>query len=246
MSKRKLVIDFFCGAGGAAVGIYRAGYDVIGIDINDQPNYPFKFVKGDAMKLLRIFAENGFIILNDKKYLKSEISWLWASPPCQNYTWSAKRWKSGVHGYAKRKYPDLIKKTRQYLDKIDLPYVIENVPGAPLKKEKMIRLCGAMWNKRFNRHRHFESNVGLDAPAHVPCQGRIARGEAYTIAGHGGNSKNCKLVDWMDAMEINWMTRRKKNLGTHDFPGNREDLCESVPPVYSEFIARQMKIKIRG
>lgn len=241
--KRKYVLDLFCGAGGAAVGIDRAGFRIVGVDAVPQPNYPFLFIQDDAFKVLKrllageriSFATRGN---RTERVGLSSIAWIWASPPCQSYSWSARRWKNGTNGHAKRKYPDLIKPMRKELQKTGLPYVIENVSGAPLKDR--IMLCGQMFSLRVIRHRYFESNIILVQPEHQSCKGLVASGAALTIAGHGGHSKSYKLAHWQEAMQIFWMTKRERNLGDRKRPGNREDLCEAVPPAYSEYIARQM------
>jgi len=229
MKRKKYVLDLYCGAGGAAVGIDRAGFQVVGIDIKPQPNYPFPFFQLGAIQFLKNLTEAEL----------KDVLWIWSSPPCQAHSWSAKRWISGARNQKKRKYPDMIAKTRKLLDKTGKPYIIENVAGAPLKNKVM--LCGLMFNLGVNRHRYFESNVKLETPEHRDCRGRIQRGEALTVAGHGGNSKSYKLTDWQKAMGIDWMNKRPNNSGSRKRPGNREDLCESVPPAYAEFLANQMK-----
>ncbi len=104
------LLDLFCGAGGAAMGYYRAGFDeIVGIDIEPQPNYPFEFILGDAL---------------DPPVDPYEFDLIHASPPCQLHSVMRKgRWKD-------REHLKMIKHTRDLLDKIDIPYVIENVPGA--------------------------------------------------------------------------------------------------------------------
>jgi len=239
MKGKKIVVDLYCGAGGASVGISRAGYEVIGVDNQYQPSYPYTFIKMDAIKFMIALIDEGVPLPGRKKrlYLK-DVEWFWASPPCQSYSWSAKRWISGALGQKKRKYPDMIGRTRTWLKKTGKPYIIENVAGAPLKNK--IMLCGLMFDLEVNRHRYFESNLELIAPHHQDCRGRIASGEALTVAGHGGNSKSYKLEDWRLAMGIDWMDKRPHNLGSRKNPGNREDLCESIPPAYSEYLAEQV------
>ena len=226
---KPLVLDLFCGAGGVSVGIHRAGFNVVGVDIADQPNYPFVRYKGDAIQFLQSFIRGNSPIISD------DVAWIWASPPCHYYSWA-----SAKHRNKGKKYPGLIGQTRALLQQTEKPYIIENVAGAPLKNKKM--LCGLMFNLGVNRHRYFESNVDLKTPKHVDCRGRIVRGEAYTVAGHGGNSKSFKLNDWRGAMGIDWMNKRPVEYGNRGkgIVGNREDLCESIPPEYSEYLARQM------
>lgn len=131
------ILDLFCGAGGAAMGLYRAGFEVVGVDIKPQPHYPFEFHQADALE----YPMEGFDAY-------------WASPPCQAYSDAIRM----VEGRAKKKlkanYPDLIEPTRQHLLKTRKLYVIENVKNAPLDIGLM--LCGTMFGLRIIRHRYFE------------------------------------------------------------------------------------------
>ena len=135
------LLDLFCGAGGAAMGYHRAGFTVVGVDINPQRHYPFEFHQADALE----FDVSGFDAIH-------------ASPPCQAFT-AYKRRPNHVGDY-----PDLIWPTRQKLIASGVPYVIENIPKAPLLNP--ITLCGSSFGLDVRRHRLFESNVPLLAP---PC-----------------------------------------------------------------------------
>lgn len=133
---RKLrALDLFCCAGGAGMGLHRAGFEVVGVDINPQPNYPFEFHQSDALE----HPLEGF-------------DFIWASPPCQAYTNQGKG----------RGHPELIEPTRERLKASGLHYVIENVVGAPLKD--YFRLCGSMFGLGVRRHRHFEASFPVLAP----------------------------------------------------------------------------------
>src|SRR5512146_2584663 len=104
------LLDLFCGAGGAAVGYHRAGFEVVGVDIRPQPNYPFEFIQADALDILRWdWPERRF----------GRLDAIHASPPCQTYT-KAQKLQGNDH-------PDLIGPTRRLLEQTGLPYVIENV-----------------------------------------------------------------------------------------------------------------------
>ncbi len=129
------LLDLFCGAGGAAVGYARAGFEVVGVDIKPQPRYPFEFHQGDALT----YPLDGFDAIH-------------ASPPCQAFTALRSMWNARDHA-------DLVDATRQRLAESGLPYVIENVPGAPLREP--IMLCGSMFGlgtgaAELRRHRLFE------------------------------------------------------------------------------------------
>ena len=133
-------LDLYCGAGGASMGLHRAGFSVSGVNIEAQPRYPFAFTKGDALE-----AD------------LSAVDFVWASPPCQAYT----RMSRGLlqsQGRA-RAHRHLIEATREKLIRWGGPYIIENVPGAPLRNPVM--LCGSAFGLRVQRHRLFESNVML-------------------------------------------------------------------------------------
>ena len=131
MAKPRL-LDLFCGAGGCSVGYARAGFEVIGVDIEPQPHYPFEFHQADAM----VFPLDGFDVIH-------------ASPPCQAFTNQGK-----ISG---KNHPNLIIPVRQRIR--HLHYIIENVEGAPLLSP--IRLCGSMFGLGVRRHRKFESSIPL-------------------------------------------------------------------------------------
>lgn len=133
------ILDLFCGAGGAAMGYHRAGFEVIGIDIKDQPNYPFEFYKYDALDYLDAWG--------------CDFDAIHASPPCQRYSAMQHIHKN------KEKHPNLLPPTRKLLAALDKPFVIENVVGAPLRIDLL--LCGTMFELPIRRHRIFESNVPM-------------------------------------------------------------------------------------
>lgn len=203
-------LDLFCKAGGVSMGLRRAGFDVTGVDIEPQPRYPFRFIQADALT----FDLSGYDLIC-------------ASPKCQAHTWSARRWK--------KHFDNQIPETRRRLRESGLPYIIENVPGAPL--ENAVRLCGLMFGLNVLRHRMFESNLPLFIPdhqRHLPPITREARDGSHTVkrsqyitvAGHGGESSSYKLDDWREAMGIDWMTK--------------DELTQAIPPAYSEYLGRQV------
>lgn len=219
MSRRPLLLDLFSGAGGAAVGYHRAGFDVIGVDIKPQPHYPFEFIQDDALEWLGQYNPRTCSYVHG-------ISAIHASPPCQRYTSLA----AGNNANAD-KYPDYVDTTRELLIATGLPYVIENVPNAPLHSP--ILLCGEMFGLSVIRHRLFESNLLLMQPPHVPHRGRVAgyrHGESFdgpyfAVYGDGGGKGS--IQEWRDAMGIDWMQ-------------TKHELAESIPPAYTQFIGEQL------
>jgi DNA (cytosine-5)-methyltransferase 1 len=186
------ILDLFCCAGGAAMGLHRAWPDaeIVGVDINPQPRYPFRFVQADAMTC----PLDGF-------------DFIWASPPCQGYSLSRNN-GSGKDA------PKLVEAVRGCLQASGRPYIIENVQGAPLRAAAM--LCGASFGLGaagldLNRHRYFETSFAVLAP---PCQHR--RGKTLGVYGNGTNSwhreklgRCITVAEMREAMGIDWMVRRE-------------------------------------
>ena len=207
-----ILLDLFCGAGGAAKGYWDAGFTVIGVDINPQPNYPYTFFQDDAVDYLSKYG----------KYYHA----IHASPPCQAHS-TLKKLHPG------KEYKCFISATRNELQKLKVPYVIENVVGAPLINP--IQLCGSSFGLRVRRHRLFESNVplrGLDCDhakqsEPVDVSGTGGRRIGLRADGKGGNSrKPLNLADARDAMGIGWMTRK--------------ELSQAIPPEYTTFLGKQL------
>jgi DNA (cytosine-5)-methyltransferase 1 len=205
---RPLLLDAFCGAGGAAVGYQRAGFDVVGVDHLPQPNYPFRFIQADALEYL---AEHG-----------REFDTIHASPPCHAY--------SSVTGRNRQRYPDLIAPTRELLQASELPYVIENVPGAPLVNA--VQLCGSSFGLNVRRHRLFECSFPLNALV-PPCAHHWQRPRfrsldsqqktlASVVGVHGHLNYAGEDVLREQAMGIDWMAT--------------DELTQAIPPAYAEYI----------
>ena len=180
------LLDLFCGAGGAAMGYHRAGFDVVGVDIAPQPNYPFEFHRADAMT-----------------YPLESFDAVHASPPCQSYS----RMSQSRAGLADT-YPRLVGPVRERLAEYGAPYVIENVRGSDVRPD--VVLCGAMFGLALYRHRLFESNVALWQYAHLRHRVRASRAGHYepgTIISVAGNCAPVKMA--REAMGIDWTTRRE-------------------------------------
>ncbi len=182
MSK-PLLLDLFCGAGGAAMGYHRAGFDVVGVDIKPQPHYPFEFAQADAMT----FPLKGFDVIH-------------ASPPCQRYT----RCTPPQH---RDKHADLLEPVSLRLQAVGVPYAIENVPDARTILREPIMLCGTMFGLPTLRHRYFEIRPNselalLPACAH-PRLPVVITGTTRRKTGR----LEYRVQDCRDAMEIQWMIR---------------------------------------
>ena len=209
------LLDLFCGAGGAAMGYYRAGFtEIVGVDIKPQPRYPFTFVQADALDYARGVGP-GFHAFH-------------ASPPCQAF--SVSTFSQRQNG---REYVDLIEPTRAVLASLPGPTVIENVVGAPIRPD--IRLDGTMFPElRVVRERWFECDgfFALSPPS-ARWPGICIRGGFYSVTGHDGSSRLRKaggprntVAAWRSAMGIDWMIR--------------DELTQAIPPAYTEFIGRQL------
>ena len=182
------------------MGLHRAGFEVVGYDIESQPNYPFEFHKQDA------FAVD-----------LSSFDAVWASPPCQLF----------AAGYIadRHKYPDLIASTRAMLSQSLLPYIIENVRGAPIRAD--YRICGCQVGlNRIRRVRHFEVSWDADLELTYPC---YHPEQVITVTGTGTPTGTWKALgrtvtaqEFRDVMGIDWMTRR--------------ELSQAIPPAYSEYL----------
>lgn len=218
---RPRLLDLFCCEGGASVGYARAGFEVVGVDIAPQPGYPFEFHQEDALEYL---AEHF-----------SEFDAIAASPPCQAYSITR-----NTHG---RQHPDLLAPTREALQATGRPYIIENVPGAPLVDP--VTLCGSEFGLRardtdgtevaLRRHRLFESNVWLMGAG--GC-----RHDATPIGGVYGGAWNRKPEDrdrprkggYVPAVPV-----RAALLGI-DWPVSEHGLSQAIPPAYTAFLGAQL------
>ena len=209
------LLDLFCGAGGAAAGYARAGFDVVGVDIAAQPHYPFEFVRADALDVLANL--NG----NSASYSLATgmFDAIHASPPCQAHT--------GVPN--RREHPDLIPPTRELLRASGLPWVMENVPGAAMGSA--ILLCGATFGLPIIRHRLFESSFPMMAPS--TCRAK----STLRATGHGPGFYPYARKGWRPAwrehvMPVVWPWM------------DLEEAGQAIPPAYTEFIGSQLLAQI--
>lgn len=224
MSRPRL-LDLFCCAGGAARGYAEAGFDVYGVDLEPQSNYPFPVRQLDLV--------TSGLLDDGVEAIRQCFDAIHASPPCQGYT--------GMVAPGQKGAPRLIPWVRERLEHIGLPYVIENVERAACDMRDPITLCGTMFGLgahgcELQRHRLFESNV----PIAAPCECRHAGGPVVGVYGdharvraasHGGRGTR---DPWPEthrevmnrALGTGWMTAHEAS--------------EAIPPAYTLHIGRQL------
>jgi len=209
------LLDLYCKAGGASKGYADAGFEVIGIDIKKQKRYPYTFIQADCLDVLK-----------DLDYLRT-FDVIAASPPCQTH--SATKHLRVAQGKTTDKV-DLIPQTRQALIASGKPYVIENVPGAPLINP--VQFCGSYFGLKVRRHRLFESNLPIiGSGCKHKEQGRpvgIYGSMRDEIPGGGHTAKTIEQA--REAMGIDWMIWG--------------ELVEAIPPVYTYEIGKQLILTI--
>jgi len=201
------LLDLFCGAGGAGMGYHRAGFEVVGVDIKHQPHYPFEFHQADALEYLSGQGQ--------------EFDAIHASPPCQKY---------GKTKHLAGDHPQLIGQVRDTLIAIGRPYVIENVPGAPLRNP--VVLTGPMFGMNIVRDRLFECSFDVPfvlsptSPPAVKMGRAINDGDMLQPVGHFAGVEYARAQ-----MGIDWMTR--------------SELAQAIPPAYTEFIGRAVMARLQ-
>ena len=205
------LLDLYCKAGGASKGYQLAGFEVVGVDIKKQKRYPYEFIQADCLELMK-----------DMDFLKS-FDVIAASPPCQTH--SITQHLRNAQGKSTDKI-DLIPQTREALIESGKPYVIENVPGAPLIEP--IQMCGSYFGLKVRRHRRFESNLPI---AGSPCKHK-EQGKPVGVYGSmrdeipGGGHTAKTIEQAREAMGIDWMIWG--------------ELVEAIPPIYTQEIGKQI------
>lgn len=204
---RPRLLDLFCGAGGAAMGYHRAGFDVVGVDLEPMKHYPFEFHQTDAMT----FPLDGFDAIH-------------ASPPCQDHMRNPHR-KHGT-GW-------MLPATRARLIANGAPWVIENVPGAPMRSD--YKICGCIVGLDLRRERWFETSwhgFQMRSPCHHPYP-------VVSVVGHGTPSwvreqlgYNPTIAQYRAAMGIDWM--------------NRNELSQAIPPAYTQLVGEQLLAHLKA
>ncbi len=218
-SRRPLLLDACCGAGGAAVGYWRAGFDVIGVDIDPQPDYPFEFHQGDAVEFICHFG-HWFDAIH-------------ASWPCQ----AANPLPTGTNG-SRHPHPQLIPAGRAAMEATGRPWVIENTAGAPIRKD--LRLVGDMFTDQGEyllkvwRPRYFELSGFLVPQPPMPRRRGRTRGwrhgtyyDGTYLAVYGDGGGKGTVPEWQDAMGMDWTSVRRS-------------IAEAIPPAYSQYIGHHL------
>lgn len=223
---RPLILDLYCCSGGAAMGYHRAGFDVIGVDIVPRPRYPFTFWKGDALAVLGQLLYGG--LLGQVPFVAVH-----ASPPCQKDNPLMKGTNRKTRAHLHKSWTA---DTRDLLDALGLPYVIEQPTGSgEIRRDLM--LCMDMFPvepPRVWRHREFElSGFTVPQPAHEPHVGRV-RGWRHGVnhpgqyvAAYGSGGGKATVPEMQHALGIDWTDAR-------------EELTEAIPPAYTEYIGRHL------
>jgi DNA (cytosine-5)-methyltransferase 1 len=216
---RPRLLDLFCGAGGCSVGYHRAGFDVIGVDLEPQPNYPYPFVQADALRVLDDIAAGrsrrwpthaapSFPVLTG-----NDFAAIHASPPCQAH--STLKHRTG------KDYVDLVAATRELLEATGLPYV---------------QLCGSSFGlgangRQLRRHRLFECNFPVMVP---PCQHQGQPIGVYGTGGGGQMTRGYKGTpeEYREAMGIDWATRA--------------EIAQAIPPAYTEHLGSYLMAAVNA
>jgi hypothetical protein len=233
---KPVLLDLFCRMGGATVGYQRAGFHVIGVDIEDQPGYPGdEFFTQDALRALEVLLKWGQVFTQTRGWVRPAL--IHASPPCQEGNAAT----IGSNGHRAHNHPQLVPPTRALLDRIGLPYVIEQPTSS---RKGLIRrdltLCMDMFKGELpppwvQKHRSFElSGFTVPQPKHLKHTGYV-RGhrhgvvrsgpEAPYVAGYGKGGGKATVAEMRHALGIDWMT-------------DHFDLREAIPPAYAEYIGR--------
>jgi DNA (cytosine-5)-methyltransferase 1 len=231
---RPLLLDLFAGAGGAAAGYRQAGFDVVGVDIEPQPRYPFHFVQMDAFYFLRLLVNGA----TPSGHLFSEFSAIHASPPCHDHSTVSGRNRKAARpkgtGW-------MLAATIDRLAASGLPYIVENVGTADFGPAVYrVRLCGSSFGLDVRRHRWFASNIALISP---PCAHGLQRPRfrsldsrqktpATVVGVHGHLNYAGEFELRCRAMGIDWMSS--------------DELSQAIPPAYTYLLGEQLMAHLRA
>lgn len=226
----KNLLDLYCCQGGASQGYEDAGWEVYGSDLLPQPRYRGWFYQGDALDVLRrLIRGEGIMFTRTRDGVRQfrtmflhEFHAISTSPPCQLY--------SKTHRINLSDFPDLIGPTRELLVQTGLPWIIENVEDAAPEMRDPVMLCGAMFGIETYRHRLFETSFPIVPPEHPKHVAKITKMGRRPIEG-----QYMHLVGNFTDVD-----RGRRIMG---MPwANRDGLREAVPPVYAEYVGRQIPV----
>lgn len=211
---RPRLLDLFCGAGGAAMGYHLAGFDVVGVDIEPQPRYPFEFHQADAIELLEDLIDNW----PTGRALPplEQFDAIHASPTCQTFA-RVTAWRG-----SRDEHPDLLGPTLKLLSGLSVPWVVENVPEAPLRPDYL--LCGSQFGLRVKRHRVFQRGNWTAYELMQPCQ--CYRNSSLLPFMHKGERA------YADAMGCTWM--------------NKYEARQAIPPAFTRYVGEQLISHLRA
>jgi DNA (cytosine-5)-methyltransferase 1 len=215
VTRRPVLLDLFCGAGGAAVGYWRAGFDVLGVDHRPQPRYPFPMVIADALT-----------------WPLGRVDAIHASPPCRDHTQAAARNRAALGERGDTAW--MLNATVERLAGDPRPWVVENVGNAAMPSTvAVVQLCGSAFDLDVRRHRLFASNTALLVPtcAHERQTPRFRTadtraGTASVVSVYGHTNYRGDAALRRAAMGIEWMTVA--------------ELSQAIPPAYTEHLGRQL------
>lgn len=220
MSRRPRLLDAFCGDGGSAMGYHRAGFDVVGVDIEDRPAYPFEFHQADAMT----FPLDGFDVLT-------------GSPPCTGHsTMASVGGFRGTHGTEW-----MLRATVDRFAAAGVPYVVENVAGADMVG---LTLCGSEFGLvdgpyLLRRHRRFAANVLLMGAGGCTCHGRRIAGVYGDLSRNDRAATSRRRRDGRPHGDTRAGIERARRLMQMPW-ATPYGLTQAVPPAYTEHIGRQL------
>lgn len=224
--RKPRLADLYCCAGGAGMGYARAGFEVVGFDIANQPNYPFEFAQGDVLAL-------------DPAVLAREFDAIHASPICQGLT--------RMRAPGRKEHPNLIPATLKLLRATGLPWIIENVEGAEAFMPGAITLCGSMFPELqydgawLKRHRLFKASF----PISPPCECR--HDKARPVGGvYGGHARRRSARHGGRGTADAWPGGHRAAMSAlmgMDW-GTADELSEAIPPAYTEWLGAQMLAEV--
>lgn len=203
------------------MGLIQAGHRVTGVDIKKSAGkyYPGTFIHANAMKILSWRSLSGSFL--------EGFDLIWASPPCQGWSTVTQRWINQDPAKYAKKYPVLIPRLRAILQQSGKPYIIENVPGAPL--EHPVELCGLMFGLSLYRHRHFECSFPVVQPTHIKHDGQ----QPFSV--YGNPRSNPKQGEVYSELVKSWPGQ----MGLYHIPAGSRFFAEAIPPAFSKYLIEQ-------